>query len=70
MMINLSMPYGLLLDRARREYGASTEAAKADTLDLIIQGLEKEVRGQAMTQAEQEAFFLWFLRCETAPWLS
>lgn len=66
-MINLSMPYELLLDRARREYGASTDAAEADTLDLIIQGLENEVRGQAMTQAEQAAFILWFIRCETAP---
>lgn len=66
-MINLSMPYELLLDRARREYGASTDAAEADTLDQIIQGLEKEVRGQAMTQTEQDAFILWFIRCETAP---
>lgn len=69
MMINLSMPYSLLLDRARREYGASTDAAEADTLDLIIQGLEKEVLGQDMTRAEQEAFILWFLRCETTQWL-
>lgn len=66
-MINLSMPYELLLDRARREYGDSTDAAEADTLDQIIQGLEKEVRGQAMTQAEQDAFILWFIRCETTP---
>lgn len=66
-MINLSMPYGLLLDRARREYRASSDAAKADTLDQIIQGLEKEVRGQDMTRPEWEAFILWFIRCETEP---
>lgn len=53
-MINLSMPYELILDFARRKYAACTDPTECDRLDLAIQALERE--GQDITPEQKAAF--------------
>lgn len=65
-MINLSMPYILLIDRARAAYAASTDILEADHLDLIIMATEKSMKSEALTDTEADALFEFLIEyhCE------